>query len=215
MKFNLTFPKDYSVLDLQSRKVDFEVKVNAVKEPQRPKLDLKFVKSYGPFKTIDEFKTELKRQLQVEKDNYYDQQYVDQLLSKLSDNLEVQLPDSMIESEYQNTTAEEHQRVLSQGLTWSEYLKSINEDEESYQKKLKAFCVLRIKTGLAIGEVSQKEEITITNEEVDQYIEDLKARYQDAKARDEINNPINRSSFKAQILTSKTIDRLKELVKDN
>ncbi len=213
--FIITFPEDYHVDDFKSKKVNFEVKVNAVKEAQEPKLDLSFIESYGPFKTIEEFKKELKTQLQKEKDNIKTRQYEEQLLLKLSEKIDVNLPDSVIESEYQIMKDEDRQKVVARGQTWQEYLKSINDTEESYDTKLKDFAKLRIKSGLAIGEIAKKEDIEISEEELNQYIEDLKKHYQDLKTIEEINDPKNRNSFKAQLLSTKTLNKVKDIIKNN
>lgn len=214
-KFEITFPKDYHVDDFKSKKVNFDVKVNSVKEPSVAKLDLDFVKSYGPFKTVDEFKKELKKQLQIEKDNLYNRQLEEHLLNKLSEKIDVKLPETMLENEFNIMKDEDRQKVVARGQTWQEYLKSINDSEESYDHKLKDFAVLRIKSGLAIGEIAKKEKIEVSEEEINNYLEDLRKYYQDPKTIDEINDPKNRSAFKAQLLSSKTINKVKELIKSN
>lgn len=214
-KFEITFPKNYHVEDFKSKKVNFEVNVKEVQGPIEAKLDLEFVKSYGPFKTIKEFKNELKKQLQIEKDNLFNRQFEEQLLNKLSQKIEVKLPEVMLQNEFNIMKGEDRQKVISRGQTWQEYLKSINDTEEGYDAKLKDFAVLRIKSGLAIGEIAKKEKIEVSDEEVDSYLEDLKKYYHDPKTIEEINDPKNRNSFKAQLLSSKTINKVKELIKSN
>lgn len=214
-KFEITFPKNYHVEDFKSKKVNFEVNVKEVQGPIEAKLDLEFVKSYGPFKTIKEFKDELKKQLQIEKDNLFNRQFEEQLLNKLSNKIEVKLPEILVQNEFNIMKGEDRQKVISRGQTWQEYLKSINDTEESYDAKLKDFAVLRIKSGLAIGEIAKKENIEVSEMEVDSYLEDLKKYYHDPKTIEEINDPKNRNSFKAQLLSSKTINKVKELIKSN
>ncbi len=214
-KFEITFPKDYHVEEFKSKKVNFEVNVKDVQKPIEAKLDLEFVKSYGPFKTVQEFKEELKKQLQIEKDNQFNRQYEEQLLSKLSEKIDVKLPETMLQNEFTIMKDEDRQKVIARGQTWQEYLKSINDTEESYDTKLKEFAELRIKSGLAIGEIAQKEKIEVSEEEVDKYLDDLRKYYQDPKTIEEIDNPKNRSSFKAQLLSSKTIHKVKDLIKSN
>ena len=55
-KFTITFPKDYGVKALQSKKVTFAVKVHKVAEVVEPKVDDNFAAAVGPFKTVQELK---------------------------------------------------------------------------------------------------------------------------------------------------------------
>src|SRR5690606_2381802 len=65
--FPITFPKDYGVKALQSKKVEFTVTVKKVTEIQKPKLDDTFAAKVGPFKSIDDLKTDIKKQLTAER----------------------------------------------------------------------------------------------------------------------------------------------------
>ncbi len=67
--FDIVFPKDYGSKDLQSKKVTFTISVKAIKEVALPKLDDAFAAKTGPFKTVAELKADIKKQLQIEKDN--------------------------------------------------------------------------------------------------------------------------------------------------
>jgi len=76
--FTITFPKDYGVKALQERKVDFTVTVKKVQEVVEPVIDDKFAAKVGPFKTVDELKEDIKKQLQTEKEYQNDREYTDE-----------------------------------------------------------------------------------------------------------------------------------------
>ena len=74
-KINVTFPKDYHSSELAGAETVFEVKLNAIKTQEIPKLDDEFVshENIPNVKTVSEFKKYLKEQIQSQYDlNYKD-----------------------------------------------------------------------------------------------------------------------------------------------
>ena len=83
-KFTITFPKDYSVKALQSKKVTFEITVNSINELVEPKADDAFAAKAGPFKTMAELKEDIKKQLGIERQNETDRTYEEELLRQIA-----------------------------------------------------------------------------------------------------------------------------------
>jgi FKBP-type peptidyl-prolyl cis-trans isomerase (trigger factor) len=69
----------------------------------------------------------------------------------------------------------------------------------------------RIKTGLLLGEVSDKEDIQVTPEELNSQIAALKAQYTDDKMRLELDKPENQRDIYSRIVIDKTVKRLREI----
>ena len=76
----LTFPKDYPIKDLAGAKVVFEILVKQVNEIILPKLDDAFAKKCGPFKTMDDLKADIKKNLTAQNEHRATEQYKEALL---------------------------------------------------------------------------------------------------------------------------------------
>jgi trigger factor len=208
--FTLTFPKDYQEKSFASKKVNFKVTVVEVNEVNLPKLDQEFAKSMGPFESIEQLQNEIKKQLKIELERQATIDYENQLLNKLAEKTEVELSDEIIEPEVTHIISNTKQTALHNGQTWDEYLKSINKTETEFQKDAKKAGIIRVKGGLAIGEIASLEGINITIEELDNSIDNLKKQYTDPQMQQELNDPNNRQELAMRLLTEKVLDYLQQ-----
>ncbi|MEI9914392.1 MAG: trigger factor [Candidatus Saccharibacteria bacterium] len=204
--FDLTFPKDYQDKSFASRKVTFKATIKEVNEVELPKLDDAFAKTVGPFKTLDELKKELKRQLEAENERQATIDLENQILNELSKKVVVELDEILVDSEYELLLQNAQQSALNRGQTWQEFLASLGESNESYEKQLREVAITRIKGGLAVGEIATKENITVTDTELDQQIVNLKRQYSDPQMQQELDNPNNRRELGMRLLTEKVLD---------
>jgi trigger factor len=207
--FPLTFPKDYGVAALKSRKVTFKVEVLKVQELTKSKLDDKFAASVGPFKTLAELKADIKKQLKAERQREDQQVYDNELLEKIAAKSTVIIPDSMIEDEITRMEEDEKRNLAYRGQTWQEHLKDEGVDEAGHHDLKRSSAELRVKIGLLLGEISNREKVTITPEELEVRIQLLKGQYTDAAMQAELDKPESRRDIQARMMTEKTIDKLR------
>jgi trigger factor len=209
--FDIRFPKEYNVADLQNKLVNFSVTINSVKELIKPKLDDKFVENVGPFKTVAELKQDIKKQLTTEKENEANQKFSNDLLQAIADKSDVAIPDSLIEDEIDRLEDEEKRNVAYRGQTWQEHLDSEGVTAEEHKKKQRPLAETRIKTGLILGEVSDLENITVSADELEAQLSLLKGQYKDPAMLAELDKPENQRDIYSRLLIEKTIERLKQL----
>ncbi len=207
--FPLTFPKDYGAAALQGRKVTFKVEVLKVQELAKPKLDDKFAATVGPFKTLTELKADIKKQLKVERQREDQQVYDNELLEKIAGKSTVIIPDSMIEEEITRLEEDEKRNMAYRGQTWQEHLKAEGVDDAGHRANKRPMAELRIKIGLLLGEIANREKVAVTPEELEVRIQLLKGQYTDAAMQDELDKPEGRRDIQARMMTEKTIDKLR------
>ena len=210
--FELTFPKDYGVKSLQSRKVAFTVTVKTVSEVELPKVDDTFAAKIGPFKTVADLKADIKKELEARKEADADQKYVDQLITKIAEKSKVAIPQVLIDEQIDRLEQEQRQNLLYRGQTWQEFLEAEGLTDEGFRDKLRPAAELRVKAGLVLSQISEEENIDVTPEELEVQLQILKARYTDAQMQAELAKPEARRSIASRILTDKTVAKLKEYV---
>jgi trigger factor len=207
--FSITFPKDYGSKELQNRKVSFEVKVSQVQELVPPKADDAFAATVGPFKTLAELKADIKKQLLNEKQQEATRNLDNELLEKIAAKSEVAIPKALVEEEIERMEQEEKRNTAYRGQTWQEHLDAEGLTAEAHREKQREGAEMRVKAGLVLGEIAEREKVLVTPEELEIRIQLLKGQYQDKAMQAELDQTENRRDIHSRMLTEKTLNILR------
>jgi trigger factor len=207
--FTVKFPKDYGAKALQNRKVTFAVTVNKVRSIKAAKLDDAFAATVGPFKNLAELKADIRKQLKAEKQQEADRAFDNELMEKIAAKTDVSIPKALVEEEMARMEEEEKRNVVYRGQTWQEHLDEEGLTAEAHLEKQRVGAELRVKAGLILGAISDKENITVTPEEFEIRIQLLKGQYPDDAMQTELDKPENRRDLMSRMLTEKTLDKLR------
>lgn len=210
--FDITFPKDYGVATLQSRKVTFTINIKSVKEIQKAKLDEAFAAKVGPFKTVEELKADVKKQLESEKEYQNDREFVDNLVLKIAEESTVAIPAVLVEEQIDRMEQEERQNLMYRGETWQEHLEREGVTDAEHRERMKGDAELRVKAGLVLAEIAEAEKVVVTPEELEIRMQLLKGQYPDPQMQAELDKPEARRDIASRMVSEKTITILKEYV---
>ncbi len=211
-EFEVTFPNDYSVSSLKGKKAKFRVTINKVNSMKLPKLDDKFASQSGPFKTLEDLKADIKKQLRSNKENEVAAQFQNELVALIVDASEVDLPESLIIDEVGRFERDQRQNAAYSGLTWKEYLQAEGLSEQDFTRIAQDQAKQRIKAGLVLGEIANTENISVSKNELADRISKLKLQYtEDASMLAELEKPQNQEDIKNRILVEKTVQLLEKL----
>ena len=207
--FTLTFPKDYGVASLQDRKVTFVVTLTKVQEVAEPKLDDAFAAKVGPFKTFAELKADVKEQLAVERQKEADRNFESELVKTISDKSKVAVPEALVKDQEERLMRDVQQNLVYRGQTMKELLLSEGKTEEEYRKDVvRPNAIERVKASLVLAEISEKEKLDVTPEELEIRMQTLKTQYKDPQMQEELNKPETRRDIASRMLTEKTVNKL-------
>jgi trigger factor len=206
--FDIVFPGNYQVAALQNRKVTFSILVKDVKEMSKPKIDDAFAKKIGPFKTLLELKADIKKQLQVERDRETRAKYENDLVLAIAEKTKVSIPKVLIEEQIDLMERDEKQNLIYRGTTWEEHLKAEGLSNEQHRDRNRDQAENLVKMGLVLSEIAEKENISVTPEELDIRIQMLKGQYPDQKMQAELDKLENSRNITNQILTEKTMAKI-------
>lgn len=209
-EFTVTFPKDYGQKSLQNAKVTFTVDVAKVNEVVEPKVDDAFAAKVGPFKSIDELKEDIKKQVLSEKQQRAEREYENAIIDELISAAKMTVPKSLIEEQKQAILQEVRQSAVQRGMSFEDYLKQREMTEEEFIKiEVQPEAEKRIKAGLILSEIGDIEGITVTNDELDARMSVLKSQYPDAKMQEQLDTPDARREIAQRMRTEKVLDFLK------
>lgn len=208
-EFTLTFPKDYGTTALQNRKVTFKVDIIKVQELVEPKLDDAFAASVGPFKTVADLKAAIKKELQAEREAQARRDYESELLGKIAEKTKAAIPKALVDEEIDRNEADERQNLMYRGQTWEEHLKEEGVTAEEHHERQREAAEARVKAGLALSEIADKEQLEVSTEEIELRIQLLKGQYQDQAMQAELDKPEARREIGSRLLTEKTMEKLR------
>ena len=210
LSLNLEFPKDYHAKDLAGAKVVFEVKIHEVRENDEPEINEEFLSKLGDFKTKEEFEKQIEEDLKTQKQAEADEKFKDELVKKLAEVSKVPVPEILLEDQKRSIEMDMQQNLMYSGLSLEDYLERMGKTREEWLKKdVKEAAEMRVKSGLALAELSKVEKVKSDTKELDARIAQLKEQYGNSKeVQKQLSSDDVRRNLANQILTEKTIDLL-------
>ncbi len=143
-----TLPENFPEKELVNKKAKFNCKILSVKQSEEVKIDDDFAKNLGA-KDLKDLKTLISKQINDEYKNSLDQLSKNQILKEIEKIKVDEVPENLVEEEV---------KVLSQGMSEEEAKKN----KKNFEEKAKT----RIKTGLILNEFGEKNQIKVTEQEV-------------------------------------------------
>ena len=174
---NVKFPDDYHEESLKGKDAVFACKLNGIKFDELPELDDEFAKDVSEFDTLDEYKADLRKQLEEENKKYEDSEVRRILSSKLSENVKVDVPQSMYDRELEDVLRDYEARLNSQGISLDIYFKYTGQTIDNLKSYLKPQAENNVKARLALEAIVKKEDIKVTSEEITKEYDDLAKQY--------------------------------------
>lgn len=210
LSLDLEFPKDYHAKDLAGAKVVFEVKIHEVRENVEPEINEEFLSKLGDFKTKEEFEKQIEEDLKTQKQAEADEKFKDELVKKLAEVSKVPVPEILLEDQKRSIEMDMQQNLMYSGLSLEDYLERMGKTREEWlEKDVEEVAKMRVKSGLALAELSKVEKVKSDIKELDDRIAQLKEQYGNSKeVQKQLSSDDVRRNLANQILTEKTIDLL-------
>lgn len=176
----VTFPEDYHAEELKGKEAVFKVKVHEVKEVKLPELDEEFFADLA-IDGVDSKESlieKVKEDLQSHKDMDAENKYVDALLDEACENMEVEVPEVMIEEEKDRMVEQYSQNLGMQGISLEQFYQFTGSDENTLRNQMTEEATKRVKCRLMLEEIAKQENIEISEEDAQKEAEKLAERYQ-------------------------------------
>lgn len=150
---------------------------NVEKQAALPEINDEFVKQLGPFKNVEEFKTEIKRQLLEEKGINAKRMKEDEVINEIIKKSKIEIPEMLMDQELDHFKYQRNADLEQSGITLENYLKEIKKTEKELEKEEKDFIEKQMRTRFIISEIQKNEKLEIGEHEVYEMAEHLKASY--------------------------------------
>ena len=206
--FAVNYAPDYPDAKLAGKTAEYKVTVDTVKQKEVPELNDEFAQRLGEYKTIDDVKANIRKNLEKRKQENAQEELREKLLEWLENNNDFELPESLVERQLQIRGQRLLRDLSRQGIhperldvDWAK----IREDQHNQ-------AVRDVKGSLILDHISEKENITVTDAEIDAEIEKIAAETD--RPKEKVREVLSRDSglerLRGQIRNRKTLDLLQE-----
>ena len=174
---NVTFPKEYFSEQLKGKNATFKVTLNKVEEKQLPSLDDEFASNVSEFETLEDYKKDIKKHLEENLQAKLKREDDNNLIETIVKSSEVEIPAVMIEKQLDMFVDDFKMRLSYQGYKLEDYLTQTNMTMEQLRDERREQAKEVVKTRLVLEAIVKKENLTVTEEELDAKLKEVAEKY--------------------------------------
>lgn len=202
----VTFPDDYPVAYLKGREAVFEVTVGEVQKAREMAADDAFAQSMG-LEGIDQLRALMRGQVEQELGGLTRTHMKRKLLDALAETHDFEVPPSMVEAEFAQIWQQlEHEAEHEADPA------AARAEMESERGEYRAIAERRVRLGLLLSEIGQKNAIQINDNEMNQLIMQAAQQYRPEDRQKFVdyvrNDPMAAAQLRAPLFEDKVVDFL-------
>ncbi|MDX1711836.1 MAG: trigger factor, partial [Rhodovibrionaceae bacterium] len=205
----VTFPDEYVNDKLAGKEAVFQVKVKDILAAEPRPIDDELAKSLGE-EDLNSLKQRVREQIEQDYAQYTRSRMKRELLDKLAEKHDFQVPEGMIEAEF-GAIWPQVEEDMKKGRLDPE---DADKDEETLKQEYRDIAERRVRLGLLLSEVGRRNNIDVTQEELNRQLMQEVQRYP-GQEREVLEyyqkNPQAQANLRAPIYEEKVVDFISEL----
>ena len=210
---NVKFPEAYHAENLKGKPALFKVKVNSIKRKEEAELNDDLAKELG-FESVDDMRAKTRENITKREEARVENEFKNKIIEKVVDGTNVEAPRALVDREIEFQINRFAQQLQMQGINLSQYFQMTGQTIDKMREDSREMAEKSVKTELVLSEISKVENITVTDEEVDNEFEVMATMYGMDKESmlNEVKKSGNYQRFadeaKYRLVNQKTIDLL-------
>lgn len=205
----VSFPKNYMNDKLAGQPAEFETTATLIEAPQELAIDDEFAKTLG-LESLDKLKEAARERLAAEFAGTTRQRVKRALLDRLDEAHRFEAPPSLVDEEFNLMWNSVKAEMDSAGKTFADE----NTTEEAAKEEYRKIADRRVRLGLVLSEIGEKNKITVTDDEVGRAVIE-RARQMPGREKEVWdyyrNNANALAQLRAPIYEDKVVDFILEL----
>jgi trigger factor len=174
--FEVSYPEDFYDKRLAGLVFDYKVKVNAIKKKTLPELNDDFAKELSPdFQNLGDLKQRFRENMEAELKHKTEHEAKDKLIEELLAKHDFPVPRSMVEHQIDLRLERGLRALAAQGMKTEDMRRM---DFGRLRAGQQEFAVKEVKSSVLLAKIAIKENIQITDEELEHEIETMAAQMQ-------------------------------------
>ncbi|MCJ8276789.1 MAG: trigger factor [Bdellovibrionales bacterium] len=166
---SLSFPEDYHVENLKGKPVQFEVTLHKINKKVTPELNDEFVKGLGEHNTVDEFKTQLRKDMEMNEEKRIEQDMKNRLFKSLVKENSFDVPEILVKEQREALVKDFQQRMQGQGFNDKDFA----EYQEKWGNDFDETAEFMVRSALLIQKISKDNELNATSAELDAKLQEF------------------------------------------
>jgi trigger factor len=205
----VTFPANYGNTQLAGKPAEFETTASLIEAPQETAIDDEFAKTLG-LESLDKLKDAARERISAEFAGATRQRVKRILLDRLDETHRFDAPPSLVDEEFNLMWNSIKSEMEANGKTFADEETTEEEAREEYRK----IADRRVRLGLVLSEIGEKNKITVTDDEVGRAVIE-RARQMPGREKEVWdyyrNNANALAQLRAPIYEDKVVDFILEL----
>jgi trigger factor len=161
--FDIAYPADYAVTELAGTTVKYQVEVKAIRTRVVPALDDEFAKDMGDFGSLETLRARIREDLEHEMRHEVERETRAELLKQLATRVSFEVPAALVDREIDRRVEELVRRLMDQQI---DPMKT-NIDWSDIRERQREAAVEAVKGALVLDEVARREQVAVSEEEVE------------------------------------------------
>jgi trigger factor len=205
----VTFPANYMSEKLAGQPAEFATTATLIEAPQETMIDDEFAKTLG-MESLDKLKQAARERLAAEYAGATRQRVKRALLDRLDEAHRFEAPPSLVDEEFNLMWNSVNAEMASAGKTFADE----DTTEEAAKEEYRKIADRRVRLGLVLSEIGEKNKITVTDDEVGRAVIE-RARSMPGREKEVWdfyrNNANALAQLRAPIYEDKVVDFILEL----
>lgn len=203
----VNFPDEYQAEELKGKEAEFKIVLHEVKTKELPEVDDEFVQDVSDKETLEEYKAELRETVGKRLVDEAEKDVDDKIAEKLMELVQGEIPEAMYENQTNEMIRDFETRLRSQGLDMQTYMQYMGMDVNSLKGMYRTDAEKRVKLRLALETVARKENIEVTEADLDEEYGKLAETYK--MDVDKVKATIPADSLTEDVRVQKALDLVK------
>ncbi len=213
-EINVTFPEEYHAEELKGKPAVFKVTVKSIQEKELPELNDEFAKDVSEFDTFEEYKNDVKAKLDKANADKTAAEYEGNVIQVVTDAAKVDIPQCMIDARIEDLIRDFGYRLSSQGLSLEQYMQYTGTTPDAFKEQFKEQAESQVKTNLVLGEIAKRENIEVTDEDVEAEFENMAKIYgMEVDKLKEFIRDGERENLKEELKIKKAVNKIVDAAK--
>ena len=192
----------------------FKVTIKEIKVKEYPELDDDFAQDVSEFDTLDEYKADIKKNLEEKKAQEAEADKESKVIEAIVNDSEMDIPEKMIEAQSQQMVEEFAQNIAMQGISFDQYMQFTGTTVDQLTEQVKPQAEARVQSSLVLEDIVKAEKIEASDEEFDEEIKRMAERYQmEADKVNELLSDDDKKNIRADICARKAAKLVVEKAK--
>ena len=207
---NVKFPDNYHEKSLAGKPAMFKVVVQKIEKKEIPEINDEFASNVSEFETLEDYKNDIKKRLNEKLEKEKERNVENELISKIVKDSEVEIPNILVEKQLDMFVKDLETRLSFQGIKLEDYLNYLGTTIQDLRKERNEQAKETVKTRLVLEELIKKENMIVTEDELDKTLEETAKTYK--KTVGEYKKSLDNRTiayYQNDILMKKLLDFLK------